>query len=98
MADGRAAPARVVERAKQARLAAIALTDHDTTEGLEEALEAGRRLGVEVVPGIDNSCEQDGREVHVLAYFIRPETRELGEALARMRDSRRYRIERMVER
>ena len=96
--DGSDTPARVVARAKQAGLAAMALTDHDTTEGLEEALEAGRRLEVEVIPGIEISCEHGGREVHVLAWFIRPDARELGDALARMRDSRRHRVERMVER
>ena len=51
--DGSFAPAEVVAMAKQAGYAAIAITDHDNTGGLPEAAEAGARLGVEVVPGID---------------------------------------------
>ncbi len=87
-----------MQRAAEAGLAAIALTDHDTTGGLEEALEAGRRLGVEVVPGIELSASLEGREVHLLGYFIRREDARLSERLASLQSERAERIERIVAR
>src|SRR5437867_12358024 len=86
--DGTDPPARVVERAAEAGLAAIALTDHDTTGGLEEAGEAGERLGVEVVNGIEISAEHEGREVHLLGYFFRPAEPALAGRLADMEAER----------
>ncbi|MGZ4105778.1 MAG: PHP domain-containing protein, partial [Tumebacillaceae bacterium] len=66
--DGTFRPRELVELAKQKGLAAIAVTDHDTTGGLQEAQLAGQELGVEVVPGIELSTEFEGKEVHVLGY------------------------------
>ena len=54
--DGRLAPAAVVERAARAGLGAVALTDHDTLGGVPEALAAGERLGIRVVPGCEFSA------------------------------------------
>ncbi|MGZ4122319.1 MAG: PHP domain-containing protein, partial [Tumebacillaceae bacterium] len=70
--DGTFRPRELVELAKQKGLAAIAVTDHDTTGGLQEAQLAGQELGVEVVPGIELSTEFEGKEVHVLGYFYDP--------------------------
>lgn len=94
--DGTDAPARVVERAAAAGLTAIALTDHDTTAGLDEAMAAGRRLGVEVIPGLELSTSFEGRETHLLAYFFRIEEPELQSLLGRMIGERERRVERMV--
>lgn len=66
--DGSDPPARVVERAKEAGLAVLSLTDHDTVAGVPEAMEAGRRLGVRVVPGTELTCYVGKREIHVLGY------------------------------
>lgn len=96
--DGTDAPARVVERARAAGLSAIALTDHDTTEGLAEAAAAGRRLGVEVVAGIELSVDHEGREVHLLGYGFDAADDALVQTLAEFQAERSRRIERMVAR
>ena len=70
--DGLRAPAEVVEVAAQAGLEAIALTDHDSTAGLAEAREAGRRLGVRVIGGCEFSVSAPWGEMHLLGYFIEP--------------------------
>ena len=51
--DGSMTPAEVVREAKKAGLSAIALSDHDTVDGVKEAMEEGKRIGVEVVPAIE---------------------------------------------
>ncbi len=81
----------MVERAKALGFAAIAITDHDSTDGLAEATEAGRELGVEVVPGIELSTLDGKKEVHILGYWIDPAAPELRAMLRRMIDSRENR-------
>jgi len=68
--DGILAPERVVETAKRRGLAAIALTDHDTIDGLAAAREAGERLGVRVIAATELSAFLDGNEVHLLALHL----------------------------
>lgn len=79
--DGSFPPAAVVELAKTAGYAAIAVTDHDNTGGLPEAAAAGAKLGVEIVPGIELSTEYAGGEVHILGYFIDPAADSLSDLL-----------------
>lgn len=67
--DGLYKPAEVVRKAKESGLSALAITDHDTIAGVEEALEEGRRLGVMVVPGVELSTIANGRDIHILAYY-----------------------------
>src|SRR5207237_8647875 len=69
--DGEFAPAEVMRRAKAAGLAAIALTDHDTTDGVAEAMRAGETLAIGVVPGCEFSVKAPWGELHVLGYFLR---------------------------
>jgi predicted metal-dependent phosphoesterase TrpH len=69
--DGTVAPAEVVRRAKSARLAAMALTDHDTFDGVAEALDAGRRFGIRVVPGIELSLPHAGT-FHMIGLAVDP--------------------------
>ena len=68
--DGTDSPARVVEKARELGLAAIAITDHDTIAGVEEAQARGRELGVEVVSGVELAVDYYGRELHLLGYFV----------------------------
>ena len=96
--DGHDTPRQVVELAKAAGLAGMALTDHDTGDGIAEAVEAGEELGVEVVPGTEFSAELDGRSLHVLAYWHDHTEPTLAAELARLRDTRSDRARRMVER
>lgn len=69
--DGTCTPAEVAELAHKIGLKAIAITDHDTESGYFEAAEAGEKLGIEVVPGIEISTKY-GVAVHILGYFIDP--------------------------
>lgn len=71
--DGTLSPSEVVREAHARGLCAIALTDHDTMDGVAEALQAGMRLGVEVIPGVELNTESPAGEVHVLGYFPPPE-------------------------
>lgn len=91
--DGTISPTRLVEYAKEKGLSAIALTDHDTVAGLDEARAAGARLGVEVIPGIELTTVVEGRDVHLVGLYIDPEhpaiTRELeGMVQGRLRRNR----------
>jgi len=95
--DGTFEPAEVVRRAAAIGLDVVALTDHDTTEGLEEAAAAGVELGVEVVPGVELSAEHQRTSVHVLSYWPELGNAELQAELRRLRDDRFRRGELMVE-
>jgi hypothetical protein len=94
--DGTFTPSEVVRHAAERGLDVVALTDHDTTAGIEEALAAGRELGVEVVPGVEFSAEHQGTSVHVLCYWMDVEDASLQEELGRLRDDRFRRGELMV--
>ena len=80
--DGTLTPRQAVTLAGRLDLAAIAVTDHDTTAGLLEAMVAGAELGVEVIPGIELAADYRGRSVHILGYFIDPGAAWLQQALA----------------
>lgn len=67
--DGLHPPAETARMAKDANLKAMAITDHDTVAGLKEGKLAARKLGIEVISGVELSCELDGNEVHMLGYF-----------------------------
>lgn len=92
--DGTDAPSTLVSLAAEKGFDLIALTDHDTMNGVSEAREAGRRLGVRVVSGVEISAGGD-TEVHVLGYAIR-EPDKLVQVLERMRLQRSQRMRQMV--
>jgi hypothetical protein len=96
--DGTFAPARLVELAAEQGLEALSLTDHDTLAGVEEAREAGRRLGIRVVAGVEISAEFRGHEVHLLGYGFDPRDPTLLEVLEGYRRERERRAERIVAR
>ncbi|HJW75183.1 MAG TPA: PHP domain-containing protein [Thermoleophilia bacterium] len=97
--DGTLSPAELVELARDLGLTAVAVTDHDTVDGLEEALAAGERLGVEVVPGVELSLEWGERALHVLGYFLNElPTQELHDILVELRGYRDARNEIILER
>mgnify|MGYP000754156478 CR=1 FL=1 len=95
--DGTCSPSQVVELAKNAGLDAFALTDHDTTAGVPEALEKGRDLNIEVIPGIEVSSSFDGTEIHILGLFVNSDDPVLAAMLEKMRISRDRRNEKMLE-
>lgn len=95
--DGELSPRELVRAAARAGLAAVALTDHDTLDGLEEALEAGREEGIEVVPGCELSVTDASRELHLLGLWVRPGGRELAGMLETLRRDRLERNKIIVE-
>jgi predicted metal-dependent phosphoesterase TrpH len=96
--DGALSPTALVELAVSRGVEIMALTDHDSTEGLPEALQAAARYpGFTLIPGVEMSTDVPGSEVHVLGYFLDPEDSHLQEELARLRSSRWDRGRRMVE-
>jgi 3',5'-nucleoside bisphosphate phosphatase len=95
--DGSRAPADVVQEAKRVGLAAIALTDHDTVAGVAEASAAGTAHGIRVVPGVELSAVEGDVETHILGLHL-SDTRDLEARLVVLREMRRTRAERMVER
>ncbi len=95
--DGTFSPSQVVELAKNTGLDAFALTDHDTTAGVPEALEKGRDLNIEVIPGIEVSSSFDGTEIHILGLFVNSDDPVLAAMLEKMRISRDRRNEKMLE-
>ncbi|NLY42425.1 MAG: PHP domain-containing protein [Clostridiaceae bacterium] len=67
--DGSFSPAQIVQYAVERKLAAIAITDHDTVAGVKEAVEQGKKQNIEVVPGVEISVSFES-EMHILGYFI----------------------------
>lgn len=96
--DGSDTPTAVVEKAARLGLRAIAITDHDTFSGIDEATAAGERLGVEVVPGVELSTVHDGEHVHLLAYYADRECPALLELMELAVRERVQRNEKMVNR
>ena len=95
--DGRFSPAELVRKAADEGLAVIALTDHDTVDGIAAALEAARNFpGLRLIPGIEISTDIPEGEVHILGYFIDHTDCNLQAALEKMRNSRWERARRMV--
>ncbi|MHB8156296.1 MAG: PHP domain-containing protein [Desulfocucumaceae bacterium] len=96
--DGTDSPEEVVARAAAIGLAALAVADHDTLEGIRPAQEEGRRKKVEVIAAIELGTEYRGQEIHVLGYLIDLEDKELQAQLEYFRSNRRSRVTRMVNR
>jgi len=95
--DGTLAPEELTSLAVASGLSAIAVTDHDTVEGISRSIESARQANIEVVPGIELSAEYDGREVHILGYLIDYENKNLLKQLDILRENRIKRIYEMVE-
>ncbi len=94
--DGECVPTEVARRAQQAGLSAIALTDHDTTDGVAAAADEGARLGVRVVPGCEFSVKAPWGELHLLGYFLPLGDAALEAFLRETRAARRRRGEQIV--
>lgn len=99
--DGSFTPRQAVQYAKKLGLAAIAIADHDTTDGLDDAIEQGILDGIEVVPGVELNIYDDGnldREIHLLGYYIDWRDREFQGELAKFRDARKTRAIEITDR
>lgn len=94
--DGSYPPAEVVRLAKAGGLTAMALTDHDTVEGLPEAVSAGAEMGVEIVPGVEISAQYPGGTMHILGLCIDFTNGHLDERLAVLKKARAERNPKIV--
>ena len=87
--DGVLSPTALVELAAANGVRVMALTDHDTLDGMDEALAAARRHpGFSVIPGVELSCDADGTKVHMLGHFVDRTNREFLAQLERFRGGR----------
>jgi len=94
--DGLFTPEEVVVRAQQLGFSAIAITDHDSVEGVERAKQQARRTGMEIVPGAEFSCNVNGTDVHIIGYYFDYQNPEMQRFFAEVRDFRLSRAAKMV--
>lgn len=97
--DGTDSPRELVRKAAEMGLEAMALTDHDTVQGLDEALEAGREFGVEVIPGCELSAEsfEGAGWLHIVGLWIPQDPKPLNDAFEWVIEGRRTRNHEIVE-
>ncbi len=95
--DGFYSTSEIVYKAKELGLDAISITDHDSTNAIEEALVLGKELGIEIIPGVEISSEHNGKEVHILGYFFDHTNKEFARYLNFFREERIKRAERIVK-
>ena len=96
--DGSFAPTALIELANQQNLDILAITDHDTTDGLSEAMEALKGLSLELIPGVELSAQFQNREVHILGYFINVTDSQFQSRLKALRSTRIERIRHILDR
>jgi predicted metal-dependent phosphoesterase TrpH len=96
--DGSYSPRRLVKLAKERGLGAVALTDHDTVAGVQEAEAAGREFDIEVVPGVEISAQYSSGTMHILGYYVRATDTELVRSLEELQQARAARNPKIVER
>ena len=96
--DGRLTPVELVARVSAARLTTISVTDHDTVAAIGEVTAAARPLGIRVVPGIEITAVDQGRDVHMLGYFFDPQHQGLSAFLVDQRSRRVSRVREIAAR
>jgi 3',5'-nucleoside bisphosphate phosphatase len=95
--DGSLTPEQLVVEAKMAKLSAVALTDHDSVDGVDRFLAACSEHGIRGVPGVEISVDGEGDSVHILGYFIDHHNPALSKHLAGIRSNRDYRNKKILE-
>lgn len=96
--DGSLRPSDVLTLAKHANVSALAITDHDITTGIPEAMAAGEELGIDVIPGVEISSFDGKSELHILGYWVQWDEAVFNQRLARLRESRHRRNPLIMER
>ena len=95
--DGSLSPSEVVARSSEKRLTALALTDHDTLEGIDEAVDAASASNLELIPGTELSLEYDAGGMHLVVLWLEPERGPLQDRLAELQEGRKRRNRRIVD-
>lgn len=96
--DGTFTPTELIEQAHRQQISAIALTDHDSVDGVAEAVAAGKAYGIEVISGVELSTEYENLEIHVVGLYIDEKNEVLCRQLQAFRDNRDNRNLKMIER
>jgi predicted metal-dependent phosphoesterase TrpH/phosphoglycolate phosphatase-like HAD superfamily hydrolase len=94
--DGTFTPTELINHAVKVGLSAIALTDHDTVNGIEEAIEASKNKAIEFIPGIEFSVA-DGTEIHIIGLFIDHKNKTLLDIIQKTRSQREVRMKGVIE-
>jgi len=95
--DGKLSPTELAAKAKTKGLAALALTDHDTIDGLPVAKKACKELGLQFINGVEITSDFNGKEAHVLAFGFSLKNNDLNEFLKNQNELRENRIRSMIE-
>lgn len=95
--DGTVTPQQIVWQAQEAGLSVISLTDHDTVDGVQPAIQAALKADLEVIPGIELNTDWDDVEIHILGYYIDIHSKQLQNILSRLRQAREDRARNMIE-
>ena len=96
--DGTFTPTELIEQAHRQQISAIALTDHDSVDGVAEAVAAGKAYGIEVISGVELSTEYENLEIHVVGLYIDEKNEVLCRQLQEFRDNRDNRNLKMIDR
>lgn len=95
--DGLFSPEELVAEAGNRNLSAVAITDHDSVGAIERAIAAGKQHGVEIVPGVEMSCNADGIDVHMLGYYLDYQAQDVLGFFENVRLHREERARKMIE-
>jgi 3',5'-nucleoside bisphosphate phosphatase len=95
--DGELTPEKLVQFALERGLSVLALTDHDTVDGLDAALQAAQGTTLQVIPGVELSCDVPQNEVHILGYFVDWHDSHFESMLSKFRDGRFGRAEKITK-
>jgi len=94
--DGTFSPEKVVEVAAEKKLSCIAICDHDCVDAIEPAMKRAGETGIEIVPGVELTVMKDGKEIHVLGYFVSWKEKWFRETLDRIQKGRVERLQKML--
>lgn len=95
--DGVLSPAALVKKAKDNGIDILSITDHDSVNGVVEAIDFGKKVGVEVIPGVEISTDVEDKEIHLLGYFIDIYNGNLKNYLDFFKSERLFRAKRIIE-
>ena len=95
--DGQYSPEQIVQKAHEKSISTIAITDHDTINGLPKAMEEGKKLGVNVVPGVELNISGFPGEFHLLGLGLKNPSKSLHEILQKVIENRNERNRKIIE-
>jgi predicted metal-dependent phosphoesterase TrpH len=95
--DGALSPRELILRASEVGISHLSITDHDSIDGLEEAIHAGSEVGIEIIPGVELSATLGSKDVHILGYLFDPSNKALRKTLDLFRRERFGRAARIVK-